>query len=319
ALSDNPQALNVKLYLSDSVQGTNSAVDEINFDVQESLLNVANDAYEWVIPCAWKIEPVNGDKTITTPTPATADTIGPKKEGSLPQVFDATGKDTTKNGDAETISTYADGFTLELDFSFVRNTEQGYPQGYIRPDIPNQDEQDNNADRLQMDFCGNSGVKIFGVYEIQIFDTQALVDGMLIDSAEKVENGLITDQTIGARTYKGTAVDKVTSGIPYGKSNKATKDYTYDDLIAAKNAQLATNHVKIEFKKNTNDSFRIRVFMNNAVVPFFENLNVTNGTDRAGTELATLPTEKKKLYLQSHWGSGVTFSNIVIGPPPTDW
>ncbi|MDR1480887.1 MAG: hypothetical protein LBJ00_18335, partial [Planctomycetaceae bacterium] len=316
ALSDNPQALNVKLYLSDSVQGTNSAVDEINFDVQESLLNAANTAYEWIIPCAWKIETVNGVRTITTPTPATADTIGPKKEGSLPQVFDTTGKDITKNGDAETINTYENGFTLELDFSFVKNTEQDYPQGYIRPDHTNQNEQDDKADRLQMDFCGNSGVKIYGVYEIQIFDTEALVDGMLINAAGKVENGLITDQTIGGRKYKGTAVNKVISGIPYGKSDKTT----YNDLIAAKNTQLATNHMRIDFKKNANASFHIRVFMNNAVVHFFEDMNVQYGTGDSGSkiELATLPTEKKKIYLQSHWGSGVTFSNITIGPPPAN-
>ncbi|MGL6195705.1 MAG: hypothetical protein ACRC2T_12890 [Thermoguttaceae bacterium] len=166
-----------------------------------------------------------------------------------------------------------------------------------------------------MGFFGNSGVKIFGVLEIQIFDTRALIDGLNLTSND-IAYGSVNNKTlygnngIPDRTYIGDNVNALISGIPYGTTNKTS----YDDLVAAKNIQQLTNNMKIEFYPNSQQQgeYSLKITLNGTVT--FDS-TVTHGTTKVNEEyvlLSSIANNKKNIYLQSHWGSGVTFSNITF-------
>lgn len=76
------------------------------------------------------------------------------------------------------------GFELVLEFTFDRTNDKGavLDSGYVTINTDTRFNADGTArtspqyDRKQLDFFGNSGVKIADFYEIGIFDTNALLD-----------------------------------------------------------------------------------------------------------------------------------------------
>ena len=272
---------------------------------------VADTPPGWIVPRGWRID----SNSFTTPMPIDG-AIGPKEEGS--------GVFKMHSGDAYSVKECTDGFTLEFNYSFERNsipgTTKGYPAGYVQPDINNRNEILDDDDRRQMDFFGNSGVKIFGVYEIQIFDTRAMVNGLKITSADVDVDGVVKEKDVEingkTRRYRKEPVNKLISGIAYGIGN-----CHYKDLMDAYNRQseFGANYMKIEFKKD-GAAYRIRVYGRDSSavnVLLFEDEGITKGTGGSPVSFDKAPIQG--IRLQSHWGSGVTFSNVILTGPPAAW
>ena len=295
----------IKIQAYDSCyQMISNVYDIVAVDIQDGS---SADISDWVIPSGWTID----GNCFITPKPATSNTVGPKNEGSGVEA---------NSGNAFFDGNCENGFTLSLDYSFVRNTSDRYANGFLMPDSGHTEDGATtgrgneviNGDDAKMGFFGNSGVKIFNLYEIQIFDTAALMNGLNIVEGN-VKNGAVEDIDKDDVTYMGDNVNSLISGIPYNSSDKTQ----YSDLQAAVALQQTVNHMTINFTRNKNssdeyiNSYSIVVTLNNITV--YSNSEVTSGTGGAsGTSLwkdnGTL--RNNKVFLQSHWGSGVTFSNI---------
>ena len=285
---------------------------------------VTQVATTWIVPSGWHI---NGT-SFTTPTPATPDTIGPKNEGSgvLTNSGDAY-LHIPKDSQGQYEFSIEDGFTLEFNYSFVREKHtNGYPDGYVRPDHRIHDEVYDGPggnDLRAMNFFGNSGVKIFGIYEIQLFDSQAMIAGMSLTSSN-VTGGKINNKTVDGKLYDGIDINTAISGIPYGVGS-----YDFSDLQTITQHQGQGAHMKIEFRKVATDVYKIRVFINQVLV-FYDD-NVTVGTKDEKDPQNPNATRKvpfssisdknaASILLQSHWGSGVTFSNVIFNSNvPSNW
>ena len=261
---------------------TEVARDTVLFEIQDG--SKTND---WLVPSGWTIEGVNA---FTTPMPV-AGAVGPKTEG--------TGV-ITNDGNAITKQSYPDGFILEFDYLFERNTTPGYAQGYLMADNKPTYEIINSQDDQKMGFFGNSGVKIFGIYEIQLFDVNALLN-MLGQDLSVNQSGRIVD----ANGYIGDNVGTFISGIPYDSPNK-----TITDLNLASLLQSSRNRVIINVTRVSND-YTVSVSVNDCVT--LPEQVITNGTgSNVGVTVASLSDPQKKIQIQSHWGSGVKFENVRI-------
>jgi hypothetical protein len=289
------------------------ASDSVQFVIQEA--PDINGQYVWIVPSNWKIN----DNTFTTPItpyevpipPATArytKAVGPKTEGS--GVI-------TNSGDIISEQSYTNGFVLELDFSFIRNTSMidstnGFIEGYIQPIFP--DKGNESADmqtRHQMDFLGNTGIKFFGK-EIQIFDIIALKDGLNIGANDIDVNHYIKAKSYGGIVYgKDGQTDRLTkvcntiTGNIY--NNDVVSMQSFIDFSNAYDRQIpgtdAINHLVIDITRNGNTLTGITKVRNRQgiLVEVF-NDEITNWDLAISTFIR----------IQSHWGSGVKFSNISI-------
>jgi hypothetical protein len=205
-------------------------------------------------------------------------------------------------------------------------------------------------------FFRNSGVYIYGKYEVQLFDTrsinkllgQGITNGALFNELKtrtntdriaaelknadpdthaisginkkrieiwEFENTIRLKEwsTNGSSTTNGTfkrypdyAVDRNINGIPYGrdKSPRAsgdTSDYSIPNTAVALGEE---NTLTIETINPTNNSIGLKI--SGSVANTWEG-NLTSQTGSNGEQQV-----HGKIYLQSHWGSGVIFKSITI-------
>jgi hypothetical protein len=306
-----------KVELYEVVNGVESKVDSTAFEARQTLNG-------WIIPSGWKI----AGNTITTPMPVTEDTVGPQNEGSGP--FGSTYGDkggiqspTNPRGDAFSVATYNGGFILELDFAFERNKSQDCPDAYVQRDA-NKDEKFDGTRSRKMDMFGNSGIKFFGK-EILLFDIVKMIDGLSMQVGGQLAPGIVVDND--GKIHSDTDTNNlVVNGVKYASAracNVITGDiYTSDDqnpphsgtpndwagMKTAYDNQMNTpagqkyRHLKIEVTDTSSiakTKYNVEVTLTNATSVLWTDVEVAAGYD-------------KHVFLQSHWGSGVSFKNISI-------
>ncbi|MDR1480752.1 MAG: hypothetical protein LBJ00_17645 [Planctomycetaceae bacterium] len=323
------------------------ASDSVQFVVQEALTN-ANGQYNWIVPGRWKIE-TDG---ITTIVPV-AGAVAPKSEGSGYS-------DTVKRGYTFSANTYESGFKLTLKYSFTRNGVNGY----LQPDRDGNEKIDSSDQRKLsfVGNSGIKLGSFTGAKEIAIFDTQAMVDRVSIIDGSSTVTGITAFQHRPANEtddnpniYKGvpnSSVNKVrfTSEFTTNEGNmeKLTQllngiryDGNLNNFYDYKNADgnvdtwqklyntLANNYTRWQ---GTTDK-ELEIYWKPDVV------GQQQGTlevyakiigqwlkyyDESGVEISNGGSLDGRIYIQTHWGSGVKFKEISIGQwssppsPPTN-
>jgi hypothetical protein len=192
---------------------------------------------------------------------------------------------------------YPYGFDMSFDFTFPVPP----PNGVVEPVIP-------EGKTEKPSFYPNSGVYIYGVTEIQIIDTNALI------AAGYTSNG-------DGKIYKNNAnVGELTTECLSGESywNNPSKPYDigyavaeHPNLVSNLNPAGTANNMEISVRPNPSEpgekTLTVKV---NGVETY-------TGVLPAGTGTMNGVTPNEYVYTQSHWGSSVTFSDISIKAPET--
>ncbi len=298
------------------------ASDTIAFDVQNS-----NDASDWIVPSGWRI----GEDGSLTTYAIREGAVGPITPGS---------SITTNEGCAYSRQAFSEGFTLSFNYEFLHNDDYfevkedrnyGYVQGDSNKDgkIIKVEKPGERVDEQKLSFVGNSGVKIggaSGVPEVAILDIQAIMlmlgNGNESEGLNKFIDGIEIDADTGDPIVKipGYATENLAqllSGCVYGQTSLIPKitfeDFSVPDLLSVTwyqqwfekyyNKYKNTNHIKIRVDKIATKNIRLlSVYLNNESTPTYT------------YQLPNSETNNDHLYLQSHHGSGVRFSNISLEP-----
>ncbi|MBQ5789662.1 MAG: hypothetical protein IIW01_05185, partial [Thermoguttaceae bacterium] len=302
--------------------------DTISFDVQDG-----SDASDWIVPSGWRI----GEDGSLTTYAIQKGAVGPLKPGS---------SITEKEGCAYSRQAFTDGFTLSFNYEFLHNEDYsevtkdgnyGYVQGDSNKDgeiIKDGEESEKPVDEQKLSFVGNSGVKIggaSGVPEVAILDMQAIM--LMLGNGNESEglNKFIDSIEIDAGTgdpivkipgYATENLAQLLSGCVYGQTSLIPK-ITFEDFSVPAplsttwyqqwfekyyNTYKNTNHIKIRINNITTENMgtqntrRLSVYLNNESTPTYI------------YQLPNSETNNDHLYLQSHHGSGVRFSNISLEP-----
>lgn len=207
--------------------------------------------------------------------------------------------------DSTTTESYANGFTMEFDYSFERSRGDG-TYGYVKID-PEKD----GTPREKLSFVGNSGVK-FGGIEAAILDVSSYIGyagGVTNFNPSPPYYGYV--QSSGNVDTNGDfetePLNKLMTGVKYGGDYDNIKDYQdvdpddpptaqdfYDTLV--NNGSNTNGHIKISWNAST---YMLNIYLDNAIQASYSEFLVLSVA---------------KLDLQSHWGSGVIFSNMDITP-----
>jgi len=219
----------------------------------------------------------------------------------------------SREGDISTSKeTYADGFTMEFDYSFEPKERGDGVTGYVQANaytVPSPPQQRKLKEKLS--FVGNSGVK-FGTsvrpsdqktkdFEIAILDVQSMVgkagglSNITIDGETKVVSG----------AYEKEHLSTLMTAVRYGGDfANMPADYKTDgggnpDYPATLESQYSNRtpaRMVIDAAKNGTTY---------TVIVTLGGVETYRGTGLSITGL-------DKLKLQSHWGSGVIFSNMNV-------
>jgi RHS repeat-associated protein len=230
---------------------------------------------DWENPGNWQL---GGSGTITTPTD-----------------YDKNLKDEQRN--LKSREAFPCGFDMDLDFRFKGELHQP-------PGVTN-----------KVSFVGNSGVYIYNAIEIQIIDTDTIV--------RKFGKNVIKNGKVALKGYAKEDVNTLITGIPYGVGTVTLADNPLKPWGAADlEASLSPwNHMRIRFEpiyawakdgKYADTSHllggKITVWVNNKQTYYGK---VSKGTgSKAKIKLSDV--KDRYVYLQSHWGSQVEFSRVVI-------
>ncbi|MDR1480607.1 MAG: hypothetical protein LBJ00_16890 [Planctomycetaceae bacterium] len=327
----------VRLIMS---SGTTEIAEEfVTFDAQKTL-------DDWIVPSGWKIE----GNTITTIVPVEG-AVAPKSEGSD---YD----DAAKRGYTFSVNTYKSGFKLTLKYSFTRNGVNGY----LQPDR-NGNEKIDPSEAKKLSFVGNSGIKLggfTGAKEVAIFDTQAMVDRVSVTDGGVTFTGIEAFK----HRPPTTPDTGVYTGVPMGEANKVLfiPEFTTNKDNTEKLTQLLNgiryngNLSNFYDYVNADGSMGTWQKLYNTLVNNYNRwqgtadkeleiywkpseVGQTQGTlevyakingqwlkyyDESGVEISNGGSLDGRIYIQTHWGSGVKFKEISIGPwtlppvPPTN-
>ena len=227
------------------------------------------------------------------------------------------------HGSQPAISTkeYANGFTMNLTFEF---DGPEYVEAFWRYvySVGKNDESPS--------FFRNSGVYVYDHYEIQIYDTDALlkaldspdfatysvdVDGANRGIRADINSGQVNlyhelnqDQT--PKYWDGKEpVNGCISGIPYKQGGDTTlaQLQTAAERIDATGTNTMTINVTPDNPKNLAQGVTMLVSLNGHQT-FSEHLNSKTGDGLYKDKADTF------VHLQSHWGSGVKFVSATITP-----
>ncbi|MDR2643373.1 MAG: pentapeptide repeat-containing protein [Planctomycetaceae bacterium] len=251
----------------------------------------------------WKENPASGGSVTTIMTENKVGADGPRTE---------TGNQDNDHA-AYTKLEYTDGFTFTFDYKFERNTnvssEKVKTTGFVQPNRPNEPKRKN-----KLSFFGNSGVKLGsykgtgdGVSEVAIIDIQQFVAAVGgVSNLKIIEDGSdpkkygwtnIDDSfLLNGKNVENEHVTQLMTGVIYKNMDKA-------NIIGGQNktwAQLVTENLTLWGKQECKMK-----------------IQYSNVTTVSGVIKGTLPkvTLDSKLYLQTHWGSGVTFRNMTLITP----
>jgi hypothetical protein len=175
---------------------------------------------------------------------------------------------------------------------------------------------DNNGSQPEkLSFVGNSGVK-FGGKEVAILDVESMVgkggeaEEVPLDAFDPSQGGYIQSNgnvdTGGA--YTTEPLNKLMTGVIYGGDYKKMADWgdSQNDpdsaadyfSILENNYDRTNSHIKIDVTLVSGSTYTVNVYLDNEQQTCYsETLTLTS--------LATL-------NLQSHWGSGVIFTNMDV-------
>ncbi|MDR2441449.1 MAG: hypothetical protein LBE12_18975, partial [Planctomycetaceae bacterium] len=207
----------------------------------------------------------------------------------------ANNSDSDANNNKSPISLldYDCNFSMTVDFDYVGND-------YVNAENP------KNPHRS---FHRNSGVKIYNLYEIQIYDTASL---LAVSPLETMTNGVPKtnwqSQQIPSNGIKKTgdtafeSISGCVTGIPYLANTWHGK--TQNDLAGG----VGRKSLNFTFTRTLNNEENIvaNIVSSNESFP-----NLIYGTGgQYKTKLNNVTN--RKLYIQNHWGSGVSFKTITI-------
>ena len=220
-----------------------------------------------------------------------------------------------KDSISNTNVSYANGFTMEFDYSFQKdhadqNNQDNAKTGYVQADIL--------TDRKRVSFVGNSGVK-FGTttttvngktttpeFEINILDVANM---MTVARGDVPKPKITVDGYVERLSYKKEPINTLMTGVRYGGDytkmadwgNPLTPPASPDQFykLLTDNATRNTGHMMIVVSKDAGGTFTVvvGVMAGNVLTPTYA---------ESGIALAIAPPK-----LQTHWGSGVTFTNIA--------
>jgi hypothetical protein len=227
---------------------------------------------------------------------------------------------------AQTTEEYRNGFQMTVKFEFDGPEYVETFQRYVY------DESETESPS----FFQNSGVYIYDHYEVQIYNTEALMKAINAQDLNtfKVDVDGLTNQGIRAdivnnevRLYheldaeenpkywtRGEAVSGCISGVPY-----KVPDVSNDPLGALQAAEQLINGSGSNTMvvvatpvdpANLEAGLELTVTLNG--VETWDNPQVVDGTGSGKDE----ENVDGYVYLQSHWGSGVKFASAQITPLP---
>jgi hypothetical protein len=181
---------------------------------------------------------------------------------------------------------YNCNFSMTVNFDYVGHS-------YVNADNPKHPHRS---------FHCNSGVKIYNLYEIQIYDTASLLSESPL---ETMQNGVqktnwqnVQVPSNGIKKSGDTSFESISgcvTNIPYLANTWHTKSQS--DLTNV------TNRKSLIFTFSLDD---YNVTIENEVFP----CNFGTG-NQYKTSLSSNMFDRK-IYLQNHWGSGVSFKKITI-------
>jgi len=185
-------------------------------------------------------------------------------------------------------------------------------------------------------FFRNSGIYIFGVYEIQIFDTNALLAAIGRGEVERTGNNNEYFQFVGNQNSDSIQHEnKCVTAIPYGMPptgfgqvlNVSPARYDFNDVknwIKETGNDMTIEVERLPAKMLPNDIFkvtnlpdmqqiRVKVILNKGA----SNEIVTwDGTLTGATGGNNGERGDGYIWLQAHWGSGVMFTDVTITRKP---
>ena len=227
------------------------------------------------------------------------------------------GTDSTTTDTLSATLGHASGFEMTFDYSFERSRNS--PYGYVH-------HQSGTLHKLS--FVGNSGIKFgTGGQEVAILDVDAYVNmaggisafspsvGGIIDTDSGP--GITAKANINApENYNDEELSRLMTGVVYGpthhdygnakdnpdRPNLPTSLDRYWTMLAS-NEQRANGKMRIRFDPAGNGT--LTVFLDGAT-----------GTNWSYQDTSFSPMSLTELIVQSHWGSGVIFTNMDIKKLP---
>lgn len=216
-------------------------------------------------------------------------------------------------GPSEVGGTYPDGFVMEFDYFFERS--RNLPTGYVQADA----WKDGNLVK-KLSFVGNSGVK-FGAYqstgkpvEAAILDVEKMVDwggGLTqFEHHPAFHTGLQDNGDLVIPPNETEPLNTLMSGIVYGGDYRQMADWG-DDVnlpdtwhefysILVNNKSRANGHMEIDVSRiDSTPYYIVDIYLDGSAVPCY-------------SDCVHLTGAIGQLSLQSHWGSGVEFSDMSI-------
>jgi hypothetical protein len=213
---------------------------------------------------------------------------------------------TIQGKDVESVKTWMNAFSLSFEFKF--------DEFYFMP----------SGKGKRLGFFANSGVKIWGIHEIQIFDTKtmfATIGYNNIKVKEKFDdhtNRKYNRYEVSATGYESDYIDQLITSISYGERNGLTTKNELDfaaTILRSLDTNDGWNSMVIEFRPTYNGN----AFVNASLKVSFNGYAATNTIITHGTGdgnriklLQNVPDAERKVFIQAHWGSGVEFRNVLI-------
>ena len=308
---------------------------------------------KWIIPSGWWIErtlvdpndPYSERVTFTTMAPAEG-AIGPKTEGN---------SIATNNGYTYSKYPWQYGFVLAFDYSFTRNTTPDRPTGYLQPDIcknsaSHNNEQIDDDDTKKVSFVGNSGIKLGGygsyqatrdgITEVAILDMWAMVNLMPGNNAQEkmeffkerinnttgmVEFSKFTFPDNSKLPYDDEHISKLMNGVVYGDDEDikacivGASGKTYQDLFVENYNYFSGNGGLLLIEHSDDGTLTVHRYTGNGhFAPYYvkSSVPITGTYEKKNPDNSTdTVTRDGRVYIQSHWGSGVTFDILTFEEP----
>lgn len=306
--------------------------DTISFDVQDG-----SDASDWIVPSGWRI----GEDGSLTTYAIQKGAVGPLKPGS---------SITEKEGCAYSRQAFSEGFTLSFNYEFLHNDDYfevkedrnyGYVQGDSNKDgkiIKKVEKPGEKVDEQKLSFVGNSGVKIggaSGVTEVAILDFCAMVDMVgngdkdagiakiaesLVDHKENTaSNQLFIGGNANLNTYAKEELFRLLHGVKYNDNLTAAlsnfaPNTNYNTLL---NDAFESDN-KAKYVTFLDEYYKLCSNSNGMIITFESGELTVRLKQKSGLsdvlvyQANGIDVKDKQLYLQTHHGSGVRFSNVRL-------
>ncbi|MDZ7619495.1 MAG: family 16 glycoside hydrolase, partial [Patescibacteria group bacterium] len=205
---------------------------------------------------------------------------------------------------AHTVGAFKEYFTITFDFKFA--------SGYVQS--PGKDDRAG--------FVANSGVYIYNAIEVNIIDTNAILeylDEVTKDGRVHISRPPYVDETKWKRWKDGERFWGMLTGVPYGKPYEGRDMEGWYErgsgwlewLNPLKGAgEWNTMEIRFDptFKNGVLLSYTLKVYVNGRLTHY--------GTHTTPTkDQGNLPMDEiqdYRIFLQTHHGSQVSFRNMVI-------